>query len=258
MKTQIQTTTMIWLLTFIVLLSACSEMENPAKNTNKSNSILFLPSSSQIDEESIIATLTIYKTKEYSNSINNTISYSGIDAAFYNGTHSVWAGDVTLNGPIVPHYSAYDSTLGVSLYAYGVQPYPAILDGRLYSWNVSGSNDFVPFSISLNAPYYEVDITNLSPNQVVSKNSDLVINWDNLNSPTAGVKVMIVQGSTWHSVEADDLGTISINSANLSQFSNGEASLVLYTGNYAVTPIGNMNALALIYSSHELPIIFGN
>jgi len=258
MFSHIQKNVVMIAIIFMVLIAGCNTPDNPVSKSDPLSSILFFPDTSKIDESTIIATLTIYKAKEYSNEINHEISYSGSDAAFYNSTHSIWAGDVTLNGNAVPSYSTFDSTQGITLYAYGEQPYQSVFDGRLYAWLVAGSGEFSAFNVSINAPNYEMSISNLIPNQTVSKTSDLVINWNNNNSPTAGVKVMITQENIGYTLETSDNGTCTIASGNLSRFSNGTASLVIFSGNYAIAPLGNMNALALIYSSHEIPINFSN
>jgi len=258
MFSHIQKNVVMIAIIFMVLVAGCNTPDNPVSKSDPHSSILFFPDTSQIDESTIIATLTIYKAKEYSNEINHEISYSGSDAAFYNSTHSIWAGDVTLNGNAVPFYSTFDSTQGITLYAYGEQPYQSVFDGRLYAWQVAGSGEFPAFNVSINAPNYEMSISNLIPNQTVSKTSDLVINWNNNNNPTAGVKVMITQEDIAYTLETSDNGTCTIASGNLSRFSNGKASLVIFSGNYAIAPLGNMNALALIYSSHEIPINFSN
>jgi hypothetical protein len=245
-------------IVLMIFVAGCNNTDNPTSKSNNHSSILFFPDTSQIDESTIIATLTVYKAKEYSNEINNEISYSGCDAAFYNSSHSIWVGNVTLNNNDVSSYSTFDSTNGTTLFAYGDQPYQSFFDGRLYSWSVSGSNEFQAFSISVNAPNYEMSISNLTPNQTISKTSDLVINWNNNNNPSVGVKVMIIQENIGYTLETSDNGTCTINSTNLTQFSDGPAYLVIFSGNYAIYPLGNMNALALIYSSHEIPVNFSS
>lgn len=251
--------TIAFLIT-ILILSGCNKYDNAVnQNPIKPETILFFPGNSQIDEESIIATLTIYNSFQYSEDINNMIKFSGIDAAFYNSTNSVWAGDVTLNNEVVESYSAYDSLLSINLFAYGQQPYNSVFDGRQYNWAISGSSEFQSFNISIDAPHYLMSISNITPNQNISKNTNLVINWNNNNSPTDGIKVIITKGSNVYSIEGNDNGICTINSSNLTQFTNGPATIIIFSGNYSIYPVNNnMNALALIYSSYEIPINITN
>lgn len=244
---------------FITLMISCNKIETPTNSESKPESILFFPDSLEIDDSSIIATLTIYKSTVYNNDVNHFINYSGSDAAFYNSTHSVWAGNISLNGINVPSYSTFDSTQNILLYAYGEQPYQSIFDGRQYNWIIPGSNDFSAFNVSLNAPSYVVSFSNLIPNQNVSKSSNLVINWNNSPNASAGIKVMLTQANVGTSLEIPvDNGTCTITSDKLAQFSNGSATLTIFSGNGKVVPLGSMNAIALIYSSYEIPVNINN
>ena len=155
----------------------------------------------------------------------------------------------------MPSYSTFDSTQNVSIYAYGEQPYKSIFDGRIYNWIIPGSNDFSAFNASLNAPSYVISFSNLTPNQNVSKSSNLVINWKNSPTPSTGIKVILTQSNAGTTMKIPiDNGTCTISADKLAQFANGSATLTILSGNGKVVPLGNMNAIAVIYSSCEITV----
>ena len=61
---------------FLTLLISCNKIDSPTNSSNKPVSNLFFPDSLEIDESSIIATLTIYQSTVYNNDVNHFIYYS--------------------------------------------------------------------------------------------------------------------------------------------------------------------------------------
>jgi hypothetical protein len=252
------------LVAFVVLaVYSCKNVDDvvgPSNNV-KNPTFLFAPTNESLEEDDLFATFTVYKSHTYVNEWSSYSDFSGIDACFYNDNYdaSVHAGNVTFNNWSVPSYFYYDSTSQDSIWAYGVNPYSASFNGGSKSWNVSGSSYYQSLSFNIMAPYYEVIISNLQPNQNISLSQGFTVQWNNNNQPTDGAKVIISQGNDIvYAKEASDNGSISFTPTELSSFSAGTADIFLATGNCVIVPLNQSShyAFALYFTSHEIPINF--
>lgn len=243
----------------IVSCHNLDEVVGPSSNV-KNPSFLFAPTNESLEEDELLATFTIYKSHTYVSEWSSYSDFTGIDACFYNDDYdaSVYAGNVTFNNWTVPSYFYYDSTSQDSIWAYGVNPYSATFNGGLKSWNVSGSSYFQAVSFNINSPYYEVNISNLQPNQTISLSQGFTVQWSNNNQPTDGAKVIISQGNDIvYAKEGSDNGSISFSPTELSSFAAGTADIFLATGNCVIVPLNSGGyGFALYFTSHEIPITF--
>jgi hypothetical protein len=128
------------------------------------------------------------------------------------------------------------------------------------TWTVSGSSFFQQLSFSITAPFYQVQIANLQPNQSVNKSQGFTITWSNFNNPTDGAKVILIQKSSGVSFEKEgsDNGSITLSALELSNFNSGSFELILITGNMVIVEL-NANGdwgYAVYYSHHDIPLNF--
>lgn len=243
----------------IVSCKNLDEVVGPSGNV-KNPSFLFAPTNEKLEEEDLYATFTVYKSHTYVSEWSSYKDFTGIDACFYNDENdgSVYAGNVSFNNASVPSYFFYDSTSQDSIWAYGVNPYSATFNGGTKSWNVSGSSYFQSLSFNINSPNYEVNISNLQPNQTILLSQGFTVQWNNNNQPTDGAKVIISQGNDIvFAKEGSDNGSISFSPTELSSFSAGRADIFLATGNCVIVPLNSGGfGFALYFTSHEIPISF--
>lgn len=226
----------ISIIVFIVTIffQSCenNKVEDVNKPTDENSYILNLPNG--VSWSDITSTILLQRNKIIKS--GNTINTFGINADFYSSSdYAVDAGNVIMNGDTLVKTSTAVSNNQVYTYT----SFDSVALNQNYVFNITGSGNYVSFNTNIQTPTSDVEITSLSPNNNISKSSNLILTWNGSYQTDAQIRIVIESNSHVFRTITDDDGTFTIPSTALANLNNGNGKISVYRTKFNLYQLSN-------------------